>query len=369
MIQKSVFISENGNKELFFAAESTPAKNFQWEAKALLEEYEIFLKENGCSEESEFLLRFHVSDIANQGHFLRELVKGRRSFISFIGQAPVSRARIALEAWHIQPMKKEVIAPGTVKIFWQNYSALLFQKEMTFPDSFTQMKEEFLSLQNTLKEHDLNVEENTLRTWIYCKDVDNNYAGLVKARNDFFDTIHLTKENHFITSTGIAGECEDPSRLVRMDSLSWSGLQKEQIRHLYALKNLSSTSLYGVRFERGTRLTFGDRSHYYISGTASIDKEGKVLFLYDVEKQTERVMENISALMEEGGGSLADLKLATVYVRDPADGEIVKKVMEKYAGKLLPCVILKAPVCRPAWLVEIECIGINDKKDVFPCLV
>lgn len=368
MIRKSVFISETGGKELFFASESIPAKNFQCEAQALIEEYETFLKENGCSQESEFLLRFHVSDIANQGSILRELVKGRNSFISITGQAPVSYARIALEAWHILPMKKEVLAPGTVKISWQNYSAILYQKEMTFPDSYTQMKEEFLSLQNTLKEQGLCVEENTLRTWIYCKDVDNNYAGLVKARNDFFDTVNLTKENHFITSTGIAGECEDPSRLVRMDSLSYSGLKKEQIRHLFALENLSSTALYGVRFERGTRITFGDRSHYYISGTASIDKEGKVLFLCDVEKQTERVMENISALMEEGGGSLADLKLATVYVRDPADGEIVKKVMKKYVKETLPFVILKAPVCRPAWLVEIECIGINGRKGDFAFL-
>ena len=359
MISKSVFTSEKGCPEIFFAGESSPGKDFQSEAQFLLEEYEKMLAESSCSEESEFLLRFHLSDIANQGHFLREKLKGRNSFISMVGQAPASNARIALEAWHIPGIRKEEISEGVFKIYWQNYSAIFFRQEKTLCGSYDQMMEEFVSLQKLLQKEDLCVEKNTLRTWIYCKDVDNNYAGLVKARNDFFDTVGLIKENHFITSTGIAGECETPSRVVKMDSLSYSDLAEKQIQHLYALENLSSTALYGVRFERGTRIIFGDRNHYYISGTASIGKEGNVLFLYDAEKQTERIMENISALLKEGGGTLADLKLATVYMRDPADVNIVRKVMKKYFPDSLPAVFLKAPVCRPAWLVEIECIGIN----------
>ena len=369
MISKSVFTSEKGCPEIFFAGESSPAKDFQSEAFSLLEEYEKMLVENSCSEESEFLLRFHLSDIANQGHFLREKLKGRNTFVSMVGQPPASNARIALEAWHIPGLKKEEITEGVFKINWKNYSALLFRQEKTLCGSYDQMMEEFVSLQQLLLKEDLCVEKNTLRTWIYCKDVDNNYAGIVKARNDFFDKVGLTKENHFITSTGIAGECEEPSRVVRMDSLSYSNLAEEQIQHLYALDHLSSTALYGVRFERGTRIIYGDRSHYYISGTASIDKEGNVLYPYDAEKQTERIMENISALLKEGGGSLAELKLATVYMRDPADAAIVRKVMEKYLPASLPAVFLKAPVCRPAWLVEIECIGINRNHGDFAPLI
>ena len=38
---------------------------------------------------------------------------------------------------------------------------------------------------------------------------------------------------------------------------------------------------------------------YYISGTASIDKYGHVLYLGDLEKQTNRLLENIEALLKE----------------------------------------------------------------------
>ncbi|MBO4302957.1 MAG: hypothetical protein J6A21_00035 [Lentisphaeria bacterium] len=362
MIAGSVFLSESGGRELFFAGESPRGNDFLSEAQALLREYDCALAESGVSMASEFLLRFHVSDIANQGALLRELLKERNTFVSIVGQPPASRARIALEAWHIVPMRKRKLAPGAFRMSWENYEAFLFRQERTVPGSYEQMKKDFESLQDFLQKENASVENNTLRTWIYCKDVDNNYAGLVKARNDFFDTANLTKETHFIASTGIAGECEDPARLVCMESLSGTGLVPGQIEHLYALENLSSTALYGVRFERGSKVVFGDRTHFYISGTASIDKEGNVLYPRDIRKQTERVMENISALMQEGGGTLSDLKLATVYLRDPADAETVTETMGKYGLSALPKVVLKAPVCRPAWLVEVECIGVNANK-------
>ena len=44
---------------------------------------------------------------------------------------------------------------------------------------------------------------NTLRTWIYIKDIDNNYIDMVRARNEIFDKNNLTKDTHFIASTGI----------------------------------------------------------------------------------------------------------------------------------------------------------------------
>ena len=59
MIKKSFFQSEKGCEEVFFAGESIAAEDFQKEAAFLLQEYEKSLSANGCSEESEFLLRFH----------------------------------------------------------------------------------------------------------------------------------------------------------------------------------------------------------------------------------------------------------------------------------------------------------------------
>ena len=138
-------------------------------------------------------------------------------------------------------------------------------------------------------------------------------------------------------------------------------------KFLYALDHLSPTALYGVRFERGTKLLWGDRAHFIISGTASIDREGQVLFTGDVRRQTARVMENVGALLAEQGGKISNIKWGTLYLRDIADAAIVLEELAK--GGLapeIPLVVLKAPVCRPAWLVELECIAVKAENNPFP---
>jgi enamine deaminase RidA (YjgF/YER057c/UK114 family) len=252
----------------------------------------------------------------------------------------------------------------------QNYSPVWFQlPQVTTSGSFDQTYEEFAALKDFLCKYDGNVKDHTVRTWLYCRDVDNNYAGLVQARNKFFAENGLTSDTHFIASTGIEAQMADVKQLVMMDSINYPTLQDGQMHYLYALENLSPTAIYGVSFERGTRLILGDRSHYFISGTASIDKDGIVLHNFDTAKQTYRIMDNIEALMQEGEGSLDDIKIATMYLRDPADADICRRIVFERLGREIPLVTVKAPVCRPAWLVEIECIAVNNKgNSQYPAL-
>ena len=242
----------------------------------------------------------------------------------------------------------------------KNYKVLCFKTpDPVVSDSAKQTVYEFESLKRGLSVYNATVEANTVRTWLYCRDVDNNYAGLVMARNEFFAGNGLSTSTHFIASTGIEGQMEKPSRLVKMDSLNYTELRQGQQIYLSAPEMLSPTALYGVSFERGTRLVLGDRSHYFISGTASIDSRGQVVHPYDVTKQTERLVDNVAALLESSAGTLSDLKWATVYLRDPADAALVRSVLARRLPAELPFVIVRAPVCRPAWLVEMECVAVN----------
>lgn len=197
------------------------------------------------------------------------------------------------------------------------------------------------------------------RTWIYCRDIDNNYRGLVEGRNGCFDRYGLTPESHFIASTGIEGCTELPGRLLHMDSLGIVGLEPGQVRYMEAPDYLSPTHVYRVAFERGVRIVYGDRSHYFLSGTASIDAEGNIVHPGDVVGQTARTLENMSVLMERSGGCLSDLKQAVVYLRDWADRETVRNRLMDSPLAAVPHVMLKAPVCRPGWLVEIDGIAVN----------
>ncbi len=360
IVSHAEFTTQEGIREDFFTAYGAHQDNFAAEAAEVLAAYESKLSEYNCSQSSEILLRIHLSDITNQAHILEKLLAGRESFISVVGQAPVDGKRIAIEAWHWQNVKKTADGDA-LKAALQNYPVLWFKKDqLAASGSYDQTYEEFTALGEYLNKYNANVADHTVRTWLYNRDVDNNYAGLVQARNKYFDGIGLTKDTHFIASTGIEGQLANVRRLVKMDSINYPTLQNGQMQYLYALENLSPTAIYGVSFERGTRLILGDRSHYFISGTASIDKYGEVMYCFDTASQTHRIMDNIEALLQEGEGALSDIKLATIYLRDTADADTVRYIVCERLGKQIPMVTVKAPVCRPAWLVEIECIAVNN---------
>ena len=258
-----------GRREYFCAAEAEPGAfpDLRTELGALWEHYLAECAARGIGPEDELLLRFHLSDAANQGPSLRQLLAGRPA--SVVDQPPAAGSRVALEAW--------LVARGgerNIRVF--------YSPRVAEGDSRTQMYELFSRLAGDAGER---FADRVLRTWIYCRDVDNNYPGVVRGRNRAFDELGLAER--YLASTGIGGGSDDPRQLVAMDALVCKGKPPEQTP-LRALEFLSPTVLYGVRFERAMRAGWRDRDWLIVSGTASIDRRGEVLHIGDVFAIVER---------------------------------------------------------------------------------
>lgn len=131
---------------------------------------------------------------------------------------------------------------------------------------------------------------------------------------------------------------------------------------LYAPTHLNPTYEYGVTFERGVAVAYGDRKQIYISGTASIDNQGEIVYPGDILKQTARMIENIEVLLKEAGADLNDIMQSIVYLRDAADYQPVRKYLQTCHPEL-PHIIVLAPVCRPGWLIETECIAVTREEN------
>jgi enamine deaminase RidA (YjgF/YER057c/UK114 family) len=215
----------------------------------------------------------------------------------------------------------------------------------------------------------MDLRHNTIRTWIYVRDIDNNYAGMVNERRELFDKTGLTPQTRYIASTGIEGKSFDPHRLVSMDALNIGNIKEEQIIKMEALDNLSCTSVYGVTFDRGTRIRFGDRSHFYISGTASIDKNGNILYESDVRKQLDRTIDNVEALLEPHGAKLSDMMYLILYLRNPKHYPLLTDILNKRIPDNVSLITVEGPVCRPGWLVEMEGVGIISDETEYPPLL
>jgi len=182
---------------------------------------------------------------------------------------------------------------------------------------------------------------------------------MVKARNEVFTREGLTPDTHFIASTGIEGQTTVSSALVTMDAYSVGGLDVGQITYLKALDYLNPTHEYGVAFERGTAIDYGDRRHILISGTASIDCSGEIVYPKDIQKQTQRGFDNIKALLSEAQADMRDVNLMIVYLRDPTDAIFIDAYLEANYRDI-PTIVVFAAVCRSGWLIEIECTAIKE---------
>ena len=80
----------------------------------------------------------------------------------------------------------------------------------------------------------------------------------------------------------------------------------------------------------------------------------------DVKGQTEQAMQNISQLLKEAGGELADICKITIYIIDPRYREEVYRVVGRWLKGVHPVStgIVVSALARPEWLVEVDAIAV-----------
>lgn len=312
--------------------------------------------------------RYFLSDAANQADdiVVADVTDCAKSIIQ---QAPLDGTKVALWAYLMTGVQTGMTKSGLYEARHGKYRHLWNGSVHNLAaNSEYQMRLLFNEYIMQLAEEGCKLADNCIRTWLFVNDIDLNYGGVVRARNQVFFTQGLTQHTHFIASTGIGGRQQDPNVLSQMDNYAIAGIEKEQVHYLYAPTHLNRTSDYGVSFERGTYIDYGDRRHVFISGTASINNKGEIMYPKDVEKQTLRMWENVEALLKEAECTYDDVCEMVVYLRDVSDYELVRSLYEKrFPNK--PYVIVNAAVCRPGWLVEMECMAIkkieNNNYDIF----
>ena len=310
-------------------------------------------------------MRFFLSDSANQSDILySHLTDTNHCATSIIEQSPLDGSKVSLWVYLQTKVETSALPNGLFKVSHGNYQHY-WSGTSTSPkgDSACQTRTLLNQYIGQLTDEGCNLADNCIRTWFFVQNVDVNYAGVVKGRNDIFAAQNLTSQTHFIASTGINGRNADYHSCVQLDTYGVKGLKQEQIHYLYGKSHLNPTYEYGVSFERGTFVDYGDRRHVFISGTASINNKGEVMYPGDIKKQTERMLENIGVLLKEADCTFDHVQLLIVYLRDISDYKVVHTIFEERYPNI-PKVIVKAPVCRPGWLIETECIAIKSQTNL-----
>jgi enamine deaminase RidA (YjgF/YER057c/UK114 family) len=334
--------------------------------------YGSALASRGLDESTVLWRRFLCSDLANQKAQLEDhplIATGAGASacaVSLVSQPPLPPAKVALWAYHVEDVRTGAAVPtaksvsdgtlswrrGELTHLWT--TGIVCPRASAQPAPAVQTRNLFERYHALLQLRSLNLAEHVVRTWLFVQDIDANYVDVAAARRAYFAEHGLTADTHFIASTGIEGASVEPNAVITMDAHAIAGLRAEQVAYLQAPEHLSPTHIYGVTFERGTSISYRDRRHVLISGTASIDREGQVVHEGDVGRQVERTLENIEALLGEAGATFNDVAVFIAYVRDPSDQQLVEeRLRERFPDT--PAIVVVARICRPGWLVEIEC--------------
>jgi len=314
------------------------------------------------------LRRFFCSDLPNQVAALEAYPfsnprnTGEPCAVSWVGQPPIPPVKVALWAYHISDpgCALDTTQEGTSLTVRRGELSHHWTTGITCPSADTpydQTRGVFERYEAFLQSRGLCLADHVIRTWLFVQNIDANYQGMAAARREFFAERGLTPDTHFIASTGVGGACADVAARVTMDAHAISGVRPEQIEFLAAAGYLSPTHIYGVTFERGVSVAYQDRKHVIISGTASIDRDGKILHPGDVSRQLDRTLENVEALLNQADATFKDVCAFIVYVRDPSDFVVAWRQMKERFGDT-PIEVVVAPVCRPGWLIEVECQAI-----------
>lgn len=369
LTSEAVF-SNNNVDEIHLMIEATYPGSFENQLDTLLETLETYMENASIPKESLVFTRFFVSDFANQERIFSTMKKWagnsvQHCALSVVQQPPLNDTKVVLWAYILndknQKIQKTLEKEHELLIQRNGYThvwSTLLTSDYKTLTSYNQTFGVFETLDKSLEDKGMNIKENCIRTWLFVKDVDFNYEGVVRSRAAFFDKLDMNIDTHFIASTGIEGRHANPNVNVLMDAYSVGGITEQQVKFLVAPENLNPTHEYGVTFERGTSVDYGDRRHIFISGTASIDNKGEIVHEHDVSAQIVRAIVNVEALLKDADATMNDVCQLIIYLRDVSDKNIIAEYFESNY-KDIPKVMVLAPVCRPGWLIEVECIAIK----------
>ena len=158
--------------------------------------------------------------------------------------------------------------------------------------------------------------------------------------------------------------------ITAQELLEQMGNVSVEKRAITNLNVLNEAYDYGSAFSRGMRLDLNGFVVLLISGTASIDEQGRSVHIGDIRGQVRRTFQNISALLAAEGATWKDIVRTSCYLRDidrdyrEFNEERTKFYLEQGLNPLPASTGIQAKLCRPELLVEIEAIAMFRQQPV-----
>ncbi len=223
-------------------------------------------------------------------------------------------------------------------------------------DAYQQTHAMFEAAEDLLRQAGMAFRD-VVRTWIHLREMDRDYAGLNRARREFFEARGIDPAP---ASTGIGGAPAPAGRdlCLALHALRSEATEAGARRTMMTAPTLNEAPLYGSDFARGMKVVEANKIALHVSGTASIDEEGRTVHEGDLEAQVDRMLVNVAALLAGQGAGFGDVVSAVTYLKRPQDARLLRKKLREAGFDGFPNVLVAAPVCRPELLCETEALAV-----------
>ena len=193
---------------------------------------------------------------------------------------------------------------------------------------------------------------DVLRTWFYNDHILTWYREFNGVRTRFF---HEKKvfDGLVPASTGVAG-CNAQGAAL-LSGLIAIKSENEEVKAFEVPSPLQSPALqYGSSFSRAVELELPDLRRLYISGTASIDEQGRTIYVGDCVGQVRQTMEVVQAILHSREMDWGDVTRSLVYFKRAPDAPLFEKYRQENGVPAFPAIVVENDICRDELLFEIE---------------
>lgn len=219
----------------------------------------------------------------------------------------------------------------------------------------------FEEANRVLTAHELTYRD-VARTWIYLPKLLSWYNEFNSTRRDFYRELGLMdgqKPAWLPASTGIQGDCP-LGRECMMDFLAVSPREGSTLEmEMLVSPRQCNAFKYGSSFSRAVELKDESVSRIYVSGTASIDEQGRTAHIGDFEKQVRHTLQAVRELLASRGHSFSDIAHCVAFLKHREDCDEFPRIAEEEGLDYSVVIPTAADICRDQLLFELEVMTVK----------
>ena len=275
------------------------------------------------------------------------------------GDACTKGEKLSSQGWGISnKTSKDVVFKGEkCGVIYEDEYALYVRLNGIKPDNINGSQREqteslFQNLNDVLQSVDFKFND-TIRTWYYLADLLDWYDIFNEVRTTFFNQQNVF-DKLVPVSTGIGAKNQYHAAAIADLLAVQIKDPKKMAVHTIPSPLQEPAMDYKSSFSRALEILTPNLRNIYISGTASIDSNGKTVFLEDPVKQIEKTMDVIHAILQSKGMDWADITRGIVYYKDMTFEPLFINYCKKHNIPNYPLAVAHADVCRDDLLFEIE---------------